>query len=348
MTDRKHTTVAVAATLALAMGLFASPLAARDNYEWSGGKWIKAARAAEGTPEGELALVRLLFEDGQYKKLVKAAKKFFKRYPGDACYEEVCMLAGRSEMSRSRYWQAFEWFEKQLNDFPSGRFSDRALLYEYEVAEAFLAGQKRIVWGGVIRLKATDEGLEILQRIAEHIPGTELAARSLLRVGDFYYEREKWIEAIEAYDVFLDLFGKSAKAPYAMGRAAMASWHSFEGVLFDDTPMLEAEHRFKTLLEGYPAEAKKLRTRQILKQIAATRAHKLYESAAFYRRTGKPSAAAFYYRQTARQFPGTQWARDAKGALAALGEVAASSPARPGPASGSAEKAPATTPKGSQ
>jgi len=300
--------------------LSASPAVAKDKYEWQAGKWVKAATPAEGTPAGELALVGDHFEAGRHGKAIKAAKKFKKRYPFDANYEEVCLLAGKAEMARDRHWQAFEWFERQLDHFPAGKHCDEALKLEYEVADAFLGGEKRVTLG-VFKLNATDEALEILMRIAEHAPGTELAAKSLLRIADHYYLTDKWVEAVNAYDIFLQLFPRSARSGYAAGQAAQAAWASFEGIRFDETPLLEAEQRLKSFIESYPAEARKIGARQTLQQITAARAQKLFETARLYERVGKPASAAFYYKQIIASYPGTQWAKDASLAVAVFSQA---------------------------
>jgi len=316
MKDRRHPAIICAVVLCLA----ASLLLAKDSYERKDGKWVKVATPAEGSAAGELALVRHYLDGGRYKKAVKAAKKFTKRYPDDDGYEEVCLLAGQAEIKRGRYYQAYDWFEKQLDQFPAGRYSGRALQREYEIAEAFLAGAKRIVLG-FMKLSATDEGLDILGRIAEHAPGTEIAARSLLRIADYHYGKGRWMDAVEAYDTFLTLFGKSDKAPYAMLQSARANYSAFDGVAFEDTPLLEAEQRFKTFAEAYPAAAAKAGVDRTLEQIADMRAQKLYATAEFYERIKRPPAAAFYYKQVAEQFPRTQWAENARRALGRLGGV---------------------------
>jgi len=308
------------ATVLVGMHVFAAPACAADKYEWQAGKWVKAAKPEEGSAEGELAIVQDHLEAGRYGKVVKAAKRFAKRYPLDAQYEEVCMLAGKAEIARKRYWQAYQWFEKQLDQFPAGGYSDQALRLEYEVAEAFLGGQKRVTLG-FMKLKATDEALEILMRISEHAPGTELAAKSLLRIADHHYLDRKYVEAVDAYDTFLKVFPRSNKSGYAAGQAAKAAWECFEGTRFDETPLLEAEQRFSSFIASYPSEARKIGARRTLQQIQATRAQKLFETARFYERIGKPSSAVFYYRQIIASYPGTQWAKDASLDVAVFDQV---------------------------
>ena len=147
MIHHRYTCFALTAVLCLLASLPSVAAETKDQFEWRDGKWIKTAQPKEGTGEGELALIRRLHGVGKYKWTVKAAKKFISKYSPDPRCEEVCMLAGQAEMKRRRYYQAFEWFEEQLNRFPSGQYSDRALQYEYEVAEAFLRGEKRVVLG---------------------------------------------------------------------------------------------------------------------------------------------------------------------------------------------------------
>lgn len=295
-------------------------LRAEDQLEWKGGKWVQVVPPAEGTPEGELALVQSLFDAGKYQKTIQAAKKFLDRYPDSPHCEDVCLLAGKSEMKRRRYYQGFEWFEKQLDYAPVGVLADQALQNEYEIAELFLRGEKRVAMG-IFRLDATDEGLEILRRVAEHVPGTELAVKAILRIGDYYYQSGKWAEATEAYDLFISLFPHSTLTAEVMLRAAKATYASYGGIKFDETPLLEADQRFRALLRRYPAEARQADTIQILRDIIAQRAERVFYTAQFYERTNRPKPAVYYYKLCYEQFPQTMRGRDARAALVRLGEI---------------------------
>jgi outer membrane protein assembly factor BamD (BamD/ComL family) len=303
---------------------------AQESYEWTGGKWAEAAKPVEGTPEGELALVRELFDNGEYGKCVNAAGKFRERYPAQAACEEVYYIAGRAELGLGRHYQAYEWFERQLDQFPSGPYCDRALEREFEVAEAFLGGQKRIVLK-FMRLPAKDEAVEILTRIAEHAPGTQLSERALLRIADHHFDNRRWVEAAEAYDALLLMSRKSAQAPYATLQAARATYNSYGGVWFDDTPLLEAEQRFGNFAENYPAAAEQFNVSQILDDITSERAHRLHATGEFYERTQRPKAAVFYYERIVEFYPQTHWAEIAREALARLGQDVPAAPARTSP-----------------
>ncbi len=300
----------LAITGAMVLTIAQGPARADQKYEWKDGTWVAMVEPVEGTSAGELGIIRQHFAEGRHKKAVKAAKKFLKRYPSSPGREEVMMLAGQGQFERGRYYQAFEWFEKQLIAYPAGQYFQRSLKRQYEIAEAFLTGKKRII--GPLRLKATGEGLDILFRIAEHAPGSQLAQEALLRIGDYHYARRAWGEATEAYDQFLKLYGKSPHAPHAMLQAARASLSNFRGFAYDDTPLLEAEQRFRFLMERFPRTGEVAGAPKILANIMEMKAHKRYKEAEFYERTGRRRAAEAAYKRLIAESPISRWAYKAQ------------------------------------
>lgn len=285
-------------------------------YEWKDGKWVPMTAPAKGSPEGELAMIRQLVENGQNAQAVKAADVFLKAYDTPQ-REEVTMLAGQAEINRERYYQAFEWFEKLLAEWPTGAYSERALLREFFCAEQFLKGKKRVIWGAFF-LPATDEGVEILGRIAEHVPGTELAEKALLRIGEYHMAAREFSEAAEAYDRYLQFFPRGKRAEYAALQAAQATLSSFRGTTFDETPLIEAEQRFREFGNRYPVGAERANVSGILQNIKNQRAQKTFETAQFYERLHHPQAAAYYYREVDKKFPDTSYASLARSALKSL------------------------------
>jgi len=285
--------------------------------EWRNGELVQRSDDAQGAADASAANIRSLFERRSYRQAVDAAKKHVKKFPGDITNEEVYYIAGRSEIARGRYYQAYEQFEKQVKEFPGGVFFERGLTGEQECAEAFLAGKRRIA-AGIFRIKAVEEGIMILEGIAEHAPGTRMAEQVLLRVGDFQFSQGKYEEAADSYDRFMALFPKSTQACHVLQRAAECSFNMYRGADYDDTPLLEAKQRYENLAEQFPQRAAELNVDQILEEIRSIRAAKLYDSAEFYERTKHPKAAIRYYEQVREDFPRTEWAYRSQLALARL------------------------------
>lgn len=187
---RKHLHRIVICSVLLAIGVAEVP---GGEYVWQDGKWVPAAKPVEGTVEGELAIIRTHIAQRDRKKALAAVERFLARYPDDAACEEAMLLAGQADLDAGQYYQAYEQFEKMLDRYPNGRFLERALTREMDVANAFLAGKKRTV-AKVFRLPAKDEGLDILRRIAEHAPSSLIAESALLRIGEYHYQQGEYAE----------------------------------------------------------------------------------------------------------------------------------------------------------
>ncbi len=309
--------VALVAVVAATGGLFA----AEGEYEWVGGQWIEAAAPAEGSPAGELALIRRHQADGRRRETVRAGKKFLDKYPDDARGEEAMLLAGEAELDAHRYWQAYEWYKRLADEHPNGKFYERALDRQFKVAEAFLAGKKRIVLG-FLRISAYGDGQEILFSIAAHSPGSALAERALMRVAEFYFNRRDYVEAIETYDEYLEMFPKSHRSSLAMLRGAQASLADYRGPAHEDTPLIEARQRFLMFAEQFPDDAAKIGVDRILDQITSERARKAFEGAAFYERIDRPAPAKICYQYVVADYGDTEWAAQARERISRLDSAA--------------------------
>ncbi|MCE5327056.1 MAG: outer membrane protein assembly factor BamD [Planctomycetaceae bacterium] len=294
-------------------------------FEWKGGKWVRKAAAPAGSLSAGITEIRDLLTKKSWGTALSKAEKFVKSNPLDDDCEEAMFLAGEAEVGREHYFQGFEWYEKQLAKFPGGKFFQRALDREYAVAEAFLAGKKRLAFG-MFWLPAKDDGLEILSKIVKHSPGSDLARKSVMRIGDYHYRAGEWTEAVDAYDSYIDLFKNDPDVEYAMLQGARATHSQYGGIEFDETPLLEAHQRYKTFTERYPKAAKREGVADTLRQIAELRAQKLYDSAEFYKRTSRLDAAAYYYGQVISRFPDTNWAGQARQSLGLLGGVVPAAP----------------------
>ena len=182
------------------------------------------------------------------------------------------------------------------------------------------------MWG-FLRLPARDEGLNILSRVADHASGTGLAQRALLRIGEDRFEHREWTEAVEAYDRYASTFPQGDKVGEAMLKAAQAMLESFTGVRRDETPLIEADQRFREIARKFPITAAEAKVPETLEYIRALRAANLLEEGRFYQRVGKPSAATFTYRRVVDVYPQTPAADQAELALGIL----TSQPAGPAP-----------------
>jgi outer membrane assembly lipoprotein YfiO len=287
---------------------------------WDGQNWVSPSAPQPDTPEGDLADIQQLVELQDYRKVVKAVEQFLVRHSASPACEEAMNLAGQACMDQGRYWKAYQWHERQISTYPNGTLFRRALDREYKIGEAFVYGRKRRVIK-VLKLDARDDGIDILLRINTHAPGTEIAAKSMICVADYYFNRAEYAHAIGVYDEFNKLYPRSNRRPYTMLQAAKAHLLSFGGVQYDDTPLLEARERFIVFAQAYPRIAKRENIPDILMEIRQTLAHKVFHSGKFYERTKRLRSAVYYYQKVVREYADTRWADDARDRLEVIGPI---------------------------
>ena len=307
------------------------PDAPRKVLVREGGQWVEVL-AVEGTPQGELALIRLALADKEYRTVVKRVKAFREKYPVDYRREDAAMLAGHALMARGYYMKAHEWYTRQLDEFPVGDLRTEGLQREHEIANAFLAGRNQVwdvcgIWSlEIVRLSATGEALEILMRIAERVPGSELAEKALRRIGDYHFAEEAYRQAAEAYDEYLVMFPKRAMVPfarpaYAQLRAATAAYATYRSAEYDSTPLIDAGLRFRDYRAAYPGRVRAEGIDKILTEIANRRAEADYYVAKLFERLDRPKVAAFFYNQAAKRYGQTTWTARAEADARRLGYV---------------------------
>ena len=323
-------------TLLLALAAATASVSAADADDereliWRDGKWVRQAPAQEGTPAGELAIVRRDMDKKDYAKAVKHAKRFLKRYPYDPLAEEILALGGDAQMARGRYWDAYKLYERQLQRYPIGLLAERSMQREMEIAQAWLAGRKRRL-AGALPIPATEDALEALEKIAERAAGSDRGQTALLTIADHYFDQGKWSAAAETYDGFLKMYAKSPRAGHAELRAAEAYRRSYRGAFWDETPLIEAEQRYKAFAQRHPAQARRAKVEQALGQIHEDRAAKQYEVGRFYVRLNQPGAATHYFNIVLTEYADTPWASRAQAEMAKLPPAIAGAGSPPQPA----------------
>ncbi len=295
-------------------------------YDPKTGEWLELAPPEPGTPEGDLEIARATLARAENRHALMRArnllKKWIKVYYDSERYPEALFYYADSEFQLGNYMQAYETYERLLDEQKGTDLAQRVLRNEIVIAEVFLSGRWRKIWGGLIRMPAKEEALDILERIATNrAPGTPFAEQAIKIKADYYYSRGEFTDAEQEYARLAREFPRSRYAQLALMRSAQASYASFPGVKFDDAALVEAEERFEQFRKKFPQLAQDENVPLLLEQIRNSRAQKEYTVGQYYERTKHTRAAAFYYRSVIKYWPDTTWAVLAQGRLENLGDV---------------------------
>ncbi len=157
---------------------------------------------------------------------------------------------------------------------------------ELEIAVRYVNGLDRRSLG-VRWLAADDIGTELLIRIQERLPGSQLAERAGIELADFYYRESDMELASEAYELFLRNYPQSPYRMKAMQRRIYSSLARFKGPRYDGAPLTDSTvliRRFSTL---YPAEAQRAGLDEaLLTRIDESAGAQMLDSANYYLNRG--------------------------------------------------------------
>ncbi len=271
------------------------------------GQWVavEGDDAEPGPAEQGLAELRQLLADERYRDAERMAGRWLSAYPRHPAAAQVHMIRGEARLGRNRPYRSLYDYEHVIRRFPETELFWLAMQREFEIAERFLAGERRRLLGLPL-LPARGEGEELMIRIQERAPGSELAERAGRELADYHFRRGQWEEAAEAYDVFLELYRDAADRDHARQRLVEASMNQWRGPAYDPSGLIEARHRLGLLAGEFPALAEQIDAdaidHELRENLAADREH----SARWYVQRGEPVSAAYVYYRLARQYPDTE------------------------------------------
>lgn len=289
----------------------------RERLDPTSGQWVAEAPAPLGTPDGDLRAARQALVDGRASDAKDMLENWLKANEGHSRYYEAVFLLGEAYFDLENYYYAYLQYEIVVAN-TSGDLYRKALRREMDVARAFLSGEKRIVWK-TVPLPAYDDGVTILDKIWERVPGTRLGEEALLLKADYFFEIGDASLAQDEYTLLAQEYPKGRYHRQAMLRSAESAERSFPGIRFDDRALVDADDRYILVEKTYPAYAERERVPARRVAIRDQRAEKDLSIADWYLKTKNPSAAEFYYRAILKDWPNTFAANEARTRLLGLG-----------------------------
>lgn len=260
---------------------------------------------------------RTLLAKGDVRGAYRLLKTWVKQNPEHDRYVEGLYLLGEAYFERARYFQAYERYD-EVAENTAGDLFYRAVRRSMDVARAFLSGEKRVIWGFLF-IPAYDDGVEILDRVWERVPGTRLGEQSIKLKADYFFENGDMDLAQDEYATLANEYPNGRYVQLAMLRSAESAAAAFPGVKFDDRALLEAEERYRQIQGRFPDLARREAVEERMEGIRQQRAEKDLDIARWYERTRQRGAAEFYYKLILKDWPDTLAAAEARSRLRALG-----------------------------
>lgn len=263
-----------------------------------------------------------------------AARRRFTRlledYPGSPLAAEAQFQAAECAWAAERWFAAGELYVKYVEDRPLNSHLETVEQRLYQIGDRLIVDGKRGLWGTGI-FTTSEEGVDVLRRLATLLPTGKLADDALMRIGRHYAEQRDYVGAESTLQELIESHPASEWRLQARFLVAWAYREDNRGPAYDGEKLKRARAHFCEYLAQATRDPDRAAeyaagieaARKEIEAIDADMARKAILRARYYRRSGRPAAAVAVLREAARQWgstePGQECAAQARELAAELG-----------------------------
>ncbi len=279
-------------------------LAQQQEFKLDGSdRWSPTKEIEPGSDEGQILEIRRALEAKDPGRALNLAKRFIESRPLSPLRAEALLARGDATRDLGDEYKALFDYEEVARRYAGSEVFVTALEREFEIAKLYAAGMRRKFFGTFRIVSTYEDAQELLIRIQERLPGSELAERAGLELADFYFKNRELTTAAEAYDLFIQNYPKSAHVTKARLRLIYSYLAAFKGPEYDGTGLFEAKARLRTMKVVDPSLAEQIGADAILVRVYESEAAKLLSTADWYWRAGDSISAELFLRRIVKQYP---------------------------------------------
>jgi outer membrane protein assembly factor BamD (BamD/ComL family) len=230
--------------------------------------------------------------------------------------------------------QAADQYVSLMNRFPGTSYREQCCHHVFDIANQWLDdtreemreakekadGKRNFVWPRFVSFEKSKpfldrEGraIEKLEQVRMHDVNGPLADKALFLCGVVKMYNENYRDADHYFSQIYQRHPESPLTPKALELGIQCKHLSTGGSDYDGRKSAEARKMVGAALGNYPQLSNDKEMRAYLEgqmgSIDVQQAEKEFKQAEFYRRTGHPGSAYFYYELVRRRYPGTKYAK---------------------------------------
>lgn len=292
-----------------------------------GDQWESVASDPQERYLHTVSELKELARSGDKGDMKEALKQVREEFPDRVGPDFDLFLWGEWQYWREHYGRALSKYEKMLKNYAGSEFSAPALQREFDMAEAYLQGRKKVMLG-FIRISGYETGINIMEKVSDRAGLDEpngIGLRAAIAVAEHFEANEKYLEAYLKWSEIASYWetgpiGK--RALYRMAEDNLAAYDKHpedKRANYDSLKLTTAKTYYAKFQTLYPADAKENGVADKIQHIDEEIAYKQLTIGQFYWRTGKHQAANLYFEMVVRNWPNTEAGALAKEVLGSNG-----------------------------
>ncbi len=276
--------------------------------------WVASPRASAAADDGSTNADRQTIEEA--RRLLaqddpRAARRLLDDWldiheRGTGPYvAEAYLLRADALLAVGYEYSALYDLEAVCKRFPQTEAFPLAVERELDVALEYLEGKRRRFLGMRL-LTAEDLAIELLIRVQERMPGSELAERAAIELADYYYRQRQINLAREAYELYTQNFPNGPNRMKAEERWIFCDLAQFKGPQYEIGSLTDAKARIRAFRSRYRTQAEESGlTDGLVARLDESMAAQLLSQAEWYIKRGDEASARYVLRRLLRERPGT-------------------------------------------
>jgi len=250
-----------------------------------------------------LQQAQLALANNEPQRAIALADNFMEQNPLSQAQGDALLIKGDALLAMDNEWKALFAYEELARRYATTAVFVPALEREFEIARAYAHGLRKKFFGTFRVLDAGDDAQEILIRIQERLPGSELAEKAGMELADYYFRIRDMPLAADAYDLFAQNYPRSRQVVKARLRLIYSYYAQFKGPQFEGKGLEEATARLKQLQADEPAVAQKIGADALLVRIYESEASRLKAQTDWYIQVQDWIAAELVIRSLVKKYP---------------------------------------------
>jgi outer membrane protein assembly factor BamD (BamD/ComL family) len=277
-------------------------------------QWQQVPNDEQGRYTMAVFKIKELISTGKADEAQKALTNLKKEFPVLVGPDLDAFAAADLLYAKGKFTDAIVAFDKFMDDYPTSQLYQAALEREFQMGTALLAGY-RVPLLKIFRVKGYDEGVKVMNRLADRAGDALIAQDALIAVARSFEKRKKFRDAFDTWADISSRWPTGQIGKEALLNLAQDMYACYRGPRYDATGLVSAKGYYQSYKARYPQDAARLGIDKILAQIEEQIAYKQYFIGKYYQHVGIKTGAVLYYDQVASNWPDTQ-----AGKLAQIGQ----------------------------
>jgi len=250
--------------------------------------------ALEKSASEQLHKAQALEAEGSLQKAIGAYRALIKGFPSSGvasqCQFKMAELYEKTDAPE----RAFKEYGKYISTYPTGKEFDTVVERQFNIAKAFLGGERRKVFG-VKTFASMERSQKMFEEIVKNAPYSKYAALAQFNIGMALEKQGQHAEALAAYQLAVDKYPNDDVACDAQYQIGYIQLHLIETGSNDQAARIKARDAFEDFIVRYPQSEKVAQARENIKKLSGTNLKQTLDVARFYEKTKNPKAAVIYY-----------------------------------------------------